>query len=450
MQNHDLHVENVQQADEFLRSKFTNRELYDWMVAQVSGIYFQAYQLDYEVAKRAERCYRHELGLADSNFIRFGYWDSLKKGLLAGERLAHDLRRLEAAYLDQDRREYELNRTVSLGLLDLLALVRLKQTGECFVDLPESLFDLDHPGHYMRRIKSVSLTIPCVTGPYTGVHCTLSYLRGSVRRSTATAGGYARTGSDDPRFADSAGTVQSIATSTAQNDAGLFQLDFRDERYLPFEGHGLADSQWRIVLDRDANHFDFDTITDVLIQVRYTAREGGEPLKAAAKAALLQGGVQLFSVRHEFSDAWYRFLHPADDAPDQSLELRLTADRFPFRSSGGNIDIIRMDLFLKVEDLPSGAVPDVPLETYDNGAANPPNLLAGIPLVSVPDLNRLHYATIDLSGSPRAPGQWLIRIEGNQIPAFLARTVTVGGTAFKHLKPEAMGDIFIICHYTPV
>ena len=35
-------------------------------------------------------------GLADSSYINFGYWDSLKKGLLAGEKLQYDLRRLEA------------------------------------------------------------------------------------------------------------------------------------------------------------------------------------------------------------------------------------------------------------------------------------------------------------------------------------------------------------------
>jgi hypothetical protein len=29
---------------------------------------------------------------------------------------------------------------------------------------------------------------------------------------------------------------QSIATSNAQNDDGMFELNFRDERYLPFEG----------------------------------------------------------------------------------------------------------------------------------------------------------------------------------------------------------------------
>ena len=97
-------------------TKFTNRELYDWMVGQISGIYFQSYQLAYDVAKRAECAYRYELGLNDSSFIQFGYWDSLKKGLLAGERLTYDLKRMEVAYLDQNKREYEIAKHVSLQL----------------------------------------------------------------------------------------------------------------------------------------------------------------------------------------------------------------------------------------------------------------------------------------------------------------------------------------------
>jgi hypothetical protein len=43
------------------------------------------------------------------------------------------------------------------------------------------MFDLDAPGLYMRRIKNVSLTIPCVTGPYTGVHCRLTLIGTTTR-----------------------------------------------------------------------------------------------------------------------------------------------------------------------------------------------------------------------------------------------------------------------------
>ena len=105
-----------------MRSKYTNQELYQWQVGQISGVYFQSYKLAYDLAKRAERCFRFELGLQDSSYISFGYWDSLKKGLLSGEKLQYDLRRLETAYLEQNRREFELTKHVSLALLDPLAL----------------------------------------------------------------------------------------------------------------------------------------------------------------------------------------------------------------------------------------------------------------------------------------------------------------------------------------
>ena len=75
-------------------NKFNNQQLYGWMISQLSTLYFQTYQMDYNMAKQAEKAFQYELGLSDSNFIQFGYWDSLKKGLLSGEQLHHDRRRM--------------------------------------------------------------------------------------------------------------------------------------------------------------------------------------------------------------------------------------------------------------------------------------------------------------------------------------------------------------------
>ena len=83
----------------------------------------------------------------------------MHKGLLAGEALNHDLRRMQSSYLDQNKRRFEMSRFVSLGALDPAALVRLLQTGACDFDLPESLFDNDYPGHYQRRLLRVSVTV---------------------------------------------------------------------------------------------------------------------------------------------------------------------------------------------------------------------------------------------------------------------------------------------------
>ncbi len=359
LRNHDLAVENTREVDEFMRSKFTNRELYDWMVGQISGIYFQSYQLAYDVAKRAECAYRYELGLKESSFIQFGYWDSLKKGLLAGERLTYDLKRMEIAYLDQNRREYEIGKHVSLQSIDPVSLLKLKQTGECFVTLPETLFDVDYPGHYMRRMKSVGITIPCVAGPYTGINCTLTLLNSSIRHVNTLFGTkYARQ-ADDPRFADSAGTVQSIVTSSGQNDSGLFETNLHDERYLPFEGQG-AISTWRIELPKTFKTFDYNTISDVVMHVRYTSREGGSQLRSQAEQELQtllnefvrvegkNGLTQMFSLRHEFGTEWSRFLNSLTGVK-RSLTMPLTKERFPFLLQGRPIKINEIELFVKVK-----------------------------------------------------------------------------------------------------
>src|SRR5207253_2487176 len=105
------------------------------------------------------------------------YWDSGRKGLLSGEALQLDVKRMEMAHHDNNKRELELTRHVSMRQLDPLALLRLKTSGTCNLSIPEWLYDRDCPGHYMRRIKQVSLSVPSVVGPYTPVACTLSLQR---------------------------------------------------------------------------------------------------------------------------------------------------------------------------------------------------------------------------------------------------------------------------------
>ena len=74
------------------RTKFTNTELYDWMIAQLSAVYFQSYQPPRTWRSAPSGASGFELGLTESSYIGYGYWDSLRKGLMAGERLGHDLR----------------------------------------------------------------------------------------------------------------------------------------------------------------------------------------------------------------------------------------------------------------------------------------------------------------------------------------------------------------------
>src|SRR5262249_38519048 len=136
---HQHQMQNAQAVQDLMTNKFTNQELYAWMTADISSTYFQCYQLAYDFATKSERAFRFELGLTDSNFIQFGYWDSLRKGLQSGERLYLALKQMERAYLDQNKREYEITKHISLVLHDAMGLIRLKETGQCEIELPEAL-----------------------------------------------------------------------------------------------------------------------------------------------------------------------------------------------------------------------------------------------------------------------------------------------------------------------
>ena len=79
-----------------------------------------------------------------------------------------------------------------------------------------------------------------MTGPYASVNCTLTLLKSSIRKTPIVRdGGYAREDAEDDRFSDYFGSLQSIVTSSGQNDSGLFETNLRDERYLPFENSGV-------------------------------------------------------------------------------------------------------------------------------------------------------------------------------------------------------------------
>ncbi len=55
--NQQKHIDNAQEVEEFLRTKYTNQELYSWMDGQIRTLYYQAYTLAYDTAKKAEKVF---------------------------------------------------------------------------------------------------------------------------------------------------------------------------------------------------------------------------------------------------------------------------------------------------------------------------------------------------------------------------------------------------------
>ncbi|MFE6155818.1 hypothetical protein [Streptomyces sp. NPDC057889] len=347
-------IADALEVDRFLHEKFTNEELYAWMQGEISRLYYEYYRFAFDTARKAEQAMKRELmrpELDAQDFVKFNYWDGGRKGLLSGEALYLDVKRMELAYHESNKREYELTRHVSLRQLAPAALLALKTTGACQVTIPEWVFDLDTPGHYMRRIKSVGITIPCVTGPYTSLSCTLTLTKSSLRTSPlvadGVADGYARQGSEDGRFVDYFSATQSIVTSSGQNDSGLFEAGLRDERLLPFEGAG-TESVWNLELPKKFRQFDYGTISDAILHFRYTAREGGEQLRdvavknlqtMVAKANATGLGL-LFSLRRDFPGEWSTFVNGTKD-----FTTVLRKDHFPYLTQDKKISIAGFELY---------------------------------------------------------------------------------------------------------
>jgi len=343
-------IADAQEADRFLHEKFTNEQLYAWMQGEISRLYYEYYRFAFDTARKAEQAMKRELMRTEvdaQDFVKFNYWDGGRKGLLSGEALYLDVKRMELAYHENNKREYELTRHISLRQLAPAALLALKTTGTCRVTIPEWVFDLDTPGHYMRRIRSVSITIPCVTGPYTSLSCTLTLTKNSLRTSPLVGDGYARQGSEDTRFADYFSATQSIVTSSAQNDSGLFEASLGDARLLPFEGAG-AESVWTLELPARFRQVDYGSISDAILHFRYTARAGGEQLRAAAEENLNEliadanetGLGLLFSLRREFPSEWATFVNGADD-----FTAILRKDHFPYLAQNKTISIAGFELY---------------------------------------------------------------------------------------------------------
>lgn len=320
-----------------------------------------------------------------------------------------------------------MTKHISLRQLDPIALLKLREEGECFVSIPETLFDLDYPGHYMRRIKSINLSIPCVVGPYTSVSCTLTLTQSKVRRNSTTAENYA----DEANYTIDFISTQSIATSRAQSDSGLFELNFRDERYLPFEYAGVI-SEWKVELPKEFRQFDYNTITDVIIHMNYTGRDGGNSLKSKAIANLQQefkhsqdteqpveeGNklLQLFSAKHDFPNRWHQFL--TQEQP--SLSFDLNKDRFPFYFQAKTITIYKIDLYLKLKDGVDNSLSEVQLKYPDDKDDNQTCSFTA-------NSFGLYCTEIAVSHIVGEPITWALEVQEGNL--------------------EAIDDMFIICHY---
>ncbi len=349
----ELHQKSLEQLDEtfeYFSSRFTTAELFTWLASTLGRNYRSSWSNALAMAGLAEQAFRFERGEEPPPMVGASAWDTKRAGLLAGDQLLLDLQALERRFLETNTRSLELDQPFSLANLAPAALLQLKETGECEFDVPELAFDLAYPGHYRRRIRAVRVTIPSVTGPYTNVSATLTLTRSWLRREPRLGAAHL--------IEEPVRRTVSIATSTAQNDAGVFELSFRDERYMPFEGAGAV-SRWKLTLPRSFRQFDYQTISDVILSVSYTALEDGtfrstvEALNAATEGTVLNvlsthGGARVLSLRSEYSSTFNRLLQ---SPLGTQVSLEIGERIFPafLRGQGRTLTIRSLKLLAKTK-----------------------------------------------------------------------------------------------------
>jgi hypothetical protein len=151
--------------------------------------------------------------------------------------------------------------------------------------------------------------------------------------------------------------ITSIAVSNGQNDSGVFDLNFKDERYMPFEGAG-AISQWTLTLP-SFRQIDYNTITDVIMTIRYVSSDGGDKLGGIASSYLTsylqsvqdlsqdQGLFAVTDLKNDYPNEWYQAMNLPPAADGREIPLTTLTDRLPvYTRSVSTSKLVAQDVYL--------------------------------------------------------------------------------------------------------
>lgn len=264
LRRHEKQMAQIDAETKMLKRRFSTPQMYAWLTTQSKKLCYTVYNEVLNLCLQTEKAYQLETGSFQNQYIGRSHWDISSFGLLSAEALQADMQRMDAAYLMRNQRRLEIHKTISLKAIEPDAIKTLKEKGKISFAIAESLFNDDYPSHHCRQIKTVSLSFPAVLKPYQNVGATLTQIYNKLTISSTETITNIRTG-------------QQVAISQGMDDSGLFQLDFNDPRYLPFEGTGV-DSRWE--LDFPGWHSKpnddlkslLSSLTDVIIHIRYTAK----------------------------------------------------------------------------------------------------------------------------------------------------------------------------------
>ncbi|MBN2700452.1 MAG: hypothetical protein JXR29_03275, partial [Methylothermaceae bacterium] len=364
----ELRIAGVQAAQAeaaavFLATKFTNAELYDWMSRVLREVYSYFLQQATSVAQLAQNQLAFERQDVPPAFIQAGYWQmpseeaaevrsqsTDRQGLTGSLRLLQDIYKLDQFAFETDKRKLNLSQTFSLASLLPYEFALFRESGVLPFVTSMHLFDEDFPGHYLRLIKRVRVSIVALIPPTRGI------------RATLRSGGISRvvTGDSFQEIAISR-IPELVALTSPSNAGGVFDLDLQSDMLLPFEGLGV-DARWLLEVPKAANPFDFGTIADVLFTVDYTALHSDEYRRQVIKRLPRKMSSELsLSIKYQFPDAWYDLNNPEQLEAQNQMVIRFKTTRVLFPPNVED-STIRLDHLVLYFLRKNGAAFEIPVD----------------------------------------------------------------------------------------
>lgn len=328
-----LQLAQAESTIAFLANKFTNVDLYDWMVGVLQGVYGYFLRQATSVAQLAQAQLTFEIQERVPAVIRRDYWQPSddnsptapadrnrdRAGLTGSARLLQDVYQLDQFAFENNKRKLQLTKTFSLAQIAPLEFQQFRSIGVMSFATPMRLFDEEFPGHYLRLIKRVRTSVVALVPPQRGIRATLS--NQGVSRAVVGGGNF--------QTVRLTGEPESVALTSPAGSAGVFELDAQPELLLPFELSGV-DSIWTLEMPKAANPFDFRTIADVLVTFEYTALASADHrAKVTQQLDRTTTAVRAYSIRDQFPDQWYDLHNPPQADSPMVVDFDVTAADFP-------------------------------------------------------------------------------------------------------------------------
>lgn len=331
----EMNAGHAEDTLEFLKTKFTNAELYRWMGNVLERSYSYMLSLATAVARTAERQYYFEQQEQAGSFILDDYWEvqetgaptqgggTDRRGMTGSVRLLQDIIRLDQFAFENTKRKLQLTRVISLAQLFPEEFQTFRETGVLNFELTNQFFDYDFPGQYLRLINGMKVSVIGLTPVNDGIKAMLT--AGSTSYTVIEANNTFQ------RVPIRRLENEEIALSSPISSNGLFELQpVQNQEFLkPFEGMGI-ESRWEFKMPRYSNRMDYSQVADVLVEVEYTALDNFQyryqVLQEADSRYNFNRG---FTFKNDFADQWYELTEAQEGSTLFGVEFEISRLSFP-------------------------------------------------------------------------------------------------------------------------